>query len=181
MMRNLLFPAATLMALLLGSCCDGLPKGPDPGMIVPTGTDLPKLGLFALKASNGSYVTCSTAPDSSGHVLLYANKPSVGPNEVFTAEYTDNGLFGIKAPNGKIVTADRNQGNILIADRDYVGEWERFELVNAADGKFAFKNSNGQFIGAHHEIPATSQLIADKAQASDWEFFTVERDPAIGQ
>jgi hypothetical protein len=169
------FPAApfailTLSALLNG-CCDGLPVGQTPGQ-APV---IPQLGLFALKASNGQYVTYAT-PDSSGRVILQATKTSVGPNEVFTAKYSDSDHFGIAAANGKIVCVDRNQGSVLIADRDYVGEWETFTLEDVGNGHVAFKNSNGQYVGAHHDLPAphSSQLIADKLAAYEWEQFVIE-------
>ena len=175
--------ALSLLILFLGSCCDRAATGHAPDVGAPQDPAIPVLGLFALKSSNGQYVSCAMTPASAGHVLLYANKATVGPNEVFTAQYTDNGRFGIKAPNGKFVTVERNFGSILSADRDYVGDWETFELVDAGQGRSAFKNSNSQFVGAHHELPAptASQLLADKPEAHDWEFFTVERDPAIGQ
>ncbi len=180
-MRSYLFFAIPAMAVLLGSCCDALPKSKGAEQAATNG--VPALGLFALKASNGSYVSCAMTPDSTGHVLLQANKPGVGPNEVFTAKYLDDGRLGIQAPNGKIVTVDRNFGGILTADRDYVGEWETFEIVDVDSGVVALRNTNSQFVGAHYELPSpnAAALIADKAQANEWEHFTIVRDPAIGQ
>ncbi len=170
--------AIVALSLLLNACCDALPVGKSADG-VPA---IPELGLFALKASNGQFVTYAV-PDSSGKVVLLANKVAVGPNEVFTAKYTDKDHFGIVAANGKVVTANRDQGSVLIADRDYVGDWENFTLSDLGNGLVGFKNSNGQFVSAHHELPApnTSQLIADKLAAYEWEQFTIVRDPAITQ
>lgn len=170
--------AIIAFSALLNACCDGLPvtQNGDPAPAIP------ELGLFAMKASNGQFVSYATT-DSSGRVILLANKAAVGPNEVFTAKYTDKDHFGIVAANGKVVTANRDLGSVLVADRDYVGEWENFTLTDLGNGLVAFKNSNGQFVSAHHELPApnTSQLIADKLAAYEWEQFTIVRDPAITQ
>lgn len=172
------------VSVLLASCGGELPPGSEPRS-TPTSTENtpPRLGLFALRASNGNYISCTMTPDSAGHVGLYASRPTIGPNEVFTAWYSDDGRLGIKAPNGKFVTADRNNGGKLVADRDYVGEWESFELVQASPGLISLRNTNGRFVCPHYELPGAraNQLSADKGEAFDWERFTVVEDPAIGQ
>ncbi len=178
------FIATPLLLLLLASCGGELPPGNEPQPTPTTGTNTtPRLDLFALRASNGNYVSCTMTPDSAGQVALYANRPTIGPNEVFTAWYSDDGRFGFKAQNGKFITADRNFGGKLVADRDFVGEWESFELIPAGDGLFSLKNTNGKFVGPHYELPGAraTQLLADKGEALDWERFTVVEDPAIGQ
>ena len=185
-MRPINLLAFTLIAALLTSCCGDLPPAPDPGQVItePAAEQgIPKLGLFALKASNGMYVSCTMTPDSSGKIILRADRPTVGPNEVFTAGYDDAGRLGIQAPNGKYVAADREMGGVLTADREYVGEWESFEVVTQENGLFALKNSNGKFVGAHHEWTdaKASMLIADRDAANDWERFAIVKDPSIGQ
>ena len=122
-------------------------------------------------------------PDSTGVVGLYATSATVGPNEVFTAWYNDAGAFGIKAPNGKFITTDRTREGTLVADREFVAEWEQFELVDAGNGLFALKGTNGKYVCAHYDLPGAhgSQLIADRPDAHEWELFTLVRDPAIGQ
>lgn len=176
--------AIPFIAVLLGSCGGELPPGRSPEPTAPAPENhTPRLGLFALKASNGAYVSCVTTPDSAGHVALFANRPTVGPNEVFTAWYDDQGHFGFKASNGRFVCADRNFGGKLIADRDYLGEWETFDVVDAGDGRSTLKGSNGRFVGAHYEWHGAKAdlLSADKPEANEWERFTVVRDPAIAQ
>jgi hypothetical protein len=171
------------LVLALAACSSELPPGQPPTNDEATsGASEPQLGLFALKASNGSYVSCSMTPDSSGLITLQANRPTVGPNEVFNGWYGEDGRFGIKAPNGRFIAADRNNGGVLVADRDYVGDWETFELVDVGAGLFALKNSNGQFVCAHYELPGdrSSLLVADRAEANEWERFTIVQDPAIG-
>ena len=172
--------------LLLSSCGTELPPGQDP---VPTpapsstASGIPRLTLFALKASNGNYVSCSMTPDSTGRIVLRADRAVVGPNEVFTGWYSDEGRFGIQAPNGKYVAADREAGGLLVADREYVGDWESFTIVAQGDQLFALKNSNGQFVCPHYELPGAraNRLVADKSEAFEWERFTIVQDPAIGQ
>lgn len=175
--------AALAASVLVASCCGDLPKSPQP---TAAPAEAARLGKFALKASDGSYVSCSMTPDTAGHIGLFADRTAIDSSAVFTAQYKEDGHFGIVAANGKVITADRNMGSVLLADRDYVGDWETFELVDGGNGLFSLKNSNGQFVGAHLEAPGSegrrgSQLIADRLDANDWERFTVVRDPAIGQ
>ena len=184
-MRFTPFFAAALVLALLSSCGTELPPGQtpeqSPASVAQPG--IPRLGLFAIKASNGMYVTCTMTPDSSGKITLLANRDKVGPNEVFTGWYDDAGHMGIMAPNGKVVSVEREAGGLLVADRDYVGEWEYFELVDQGQGLFALKNSNGKFVCPHYDLPgaSTNRLLADRDEANEWERFTIVQDPAIGQ
>jgi hypothetical protein len=185
-MRLNAFFAVPLVAALLSSCGGGLPPGqnPEPAPSAPVAQPgIPRLGLFAIKASNGMYVSCTMTPDSAGKITLLANREKVGPNEVFTAWYDDAGHMGIRAPNGKIISVEREPGGLLVADRDYVGEWEYFELVDQGQGLFALKNSNGLFVCPHYDWPGAraNQLGADRSEPYDWERFTIVQDPAIGQ
>lgn len=185
-MRLDVLVAAPLVVALLASCGSELPPGKDPDgtpAVSIYNPAIPTLGLFALKASNGMYVSCSMTPDSSGKVTLYANREKVGPNEVFTGWYDDAGKFGIKAPNGKYISVEREPSGRLIADRDFVADWELFEVVDQENGLYALKNSNGKFVSAHYDLPGSraAQLCADRSEAFEWERFTIVKDPAIGQ
>jgi hypothetical protein len=185
-MRLNIFLAFPLVTALLTSCGGELPPGKNPETTpsVPApGSGIPALGLFAIKASNGMYVSCSMTPDSSGKVTLFANREKVGPNEVFTGWDDEAGHRGIMAPNGKYISAEREPGGLLVAKSDYVGEWEYFELIPQGDGLFALKNSNGKFVGPHYEWPGAraNQLCADRSEPNEWERFTIVQDPAIGQ
>lgn len=181
---NRLFTAAVTVAVF-SSCGGELPPGQAPEQTPAPSAQpgIPRLGLFAIKASNGMYVSCTMTPDSAGKVTLLANREKVGPNEVFTAWYDDAGHMGIMAPNGKFVSVEREPGGLLIADREYVGEWEYFELVEQGQGLFALKNSNGLFVCPHYDEPGSraNQLGADRSEPYDWERFTIVQDPAIGQ
>ena len=97
--------------------------------------------------------------------------------------YDDAGHMGIMAPNGKVVSVEREAGGLLVADRDYVGEWEYFELVDQGQGLFALKNSNGKFVCPHYDLPgaSTNRLLADRDEANEWERSTIVQDPAIVQ
>ena len=179
-----LFTAALVVALF-SSCGGELPPGqtPEQAQAPAARSGIPRLGLFAMKASNGMYVSCTMTPDSSGKITLLANRDKVGPNEVFTGWYDEAGHMGIMAPNGKVVSVEREVGGLLVADRDYVGEWEYFELMDQGQGLFALKNSNGRFVCAHYDLPGTktNRLMADREEANEWERFTIVQDPAIGQ
>ena len=180
------FLAVPFMAALLVSCGGELPPGQNPETAPPAAKakpGIPTLGLFALKASNGMFVSCTMTPDSSGKVTLFANREKVGPNEVFTGWYDEAGHMGIKAPNGKYISVERDSTGLLVADRDYVGQWEFFELVDQGNGLFALKNSNSKFVCPHYDWPGSraNQLGADRNEPFEWERFTIVQVPAIGQ
>lgn len=174
--------AIALLPLFITSCGGNLPEGTNPTPTTPAASaPMPPLGLFALKASNGSYVSCAMPADSTGGAGLFANRPTIGANEVFTAWYDNVGHFGFVASNGKFITADRKNGGMLVADRDLAGEWETFEIVDAGNGLYALKNTNGQFVCAHYELPGTqaAQLRADRPDVHEWEQFEIVRDPRV--
>lgn len=173
---------AALAAAVLVSCSSELPRG-DEAAVEPGNPARTGLPTLALRASNGMYVSCAQTPDSSGQIILVANQPAIGPAEVFQPWYDDNGNMGLKAANGKFITADRGHGGIVLADRDYVGEWESFALIDAGQGRFILKNSNGKFVSADFGLPGSRRgmLVADRETLSDQERFTVVYDPVTEQ
>lgn len=82
------------------------------------------------------------------------------------------------ASNGKYVSADQEKGNILIADRDGVGEWEMFELIAVGDGAYNIRSSNGKFVSAAVDKTGDefAVLSANKDAADAWERFTLLRE-----
>lgn len=78
-------------------------------------------------------------------------------------------LVAIRAHDEKFVTADRNRGGQLVADRFEVGEWERFFLHDVGDGLIRLQSSEGRFVSA--ESGGGREVAANRDAAGDWETF----------
>lgn len=87
---------------------------------------------------------------------------------------SDAEFVTLKAFNGKYVgLAAKNIGLKLIANKDSVGEWERFVIIRKQGNIINFKMLDHLYVSADYSLPG-EYLIADKLQASDWETFTIE-------
>ena len=63
------------------------------------------------------------------------------------------------------------RSSALIANRALVGDWERFQIVNNADGSLSLRaNANGRYVTA--ENAGSSPLIANRTAIGLWEKFT---------
>ena len=81
----------------------------------------------------------------------------------------------LKAFNGLFVTAELNMGGELIANRERIDTWEKFEMFRLPDGKVALRACNGKFVGA--KLHQHCQLVADLPHMQDWETFTLQQLP----
>ncbi len=52
----------------------------------------------------------------------------------------------LRAANGHYVYAEGGGGKELVANRDVIGEWEIFNLVDLGDSRVAFQAANGQYV-----------------------------------
>jgi hypothetical protein len=52
----------------------------------------------------------------------------------------------IKTFNGKYLCAENGGGSTLTANRDKIGEWETFQLINLGKGYVALKGCNGEYV-----------------------------------
>ena len=100
--------------------------------------------------------------------------PGTEPQVVDQAE-GDSVLIHMKAYGNTYVTcelgAEGADKATLVANRTAVGDWERFTMVNRADGKISLKAANGKFVCC--DLDKGAILVADRDQAGDWETFTI--------
>ncbi|MCD6192766.1 MAG: caspase family protein [Candidatus Aminicenantes bacterium] len=82
-------------------------------------------GQIALKASNGKYVGTLSQQDPR----LVAKYRFPRGKAVFRLIRVGGGKIAFKASNGKYVCADSGLGNVLIADRNEIQAWEKFEVI----------------------------------------------------
>ncbi|MDJ0719619.1 MAG: ETX/MTX2 family pore-forming toxin [Prochloraceae cyanobacterium] len=76
---------------------------------------------------------------------------------------------GLRAANGKYVSADFNQGGQLVANRDRLDEWETFELIEANLSKVGLRAANSEYVSA--DFNQGGKLVANRNQLDDWEIF----------
>jgi lysophospholipase L1-like esterase len=86
-------------------------------------------------------------------------------------------LLALRAhANGKYVTADNAGASPLIANRDAIGTWERFDELDQGDGLIALRaHANGLFVTA--ENAGASAPIANRDAAGPWETFRLVQNP----
>jgi hypothetical protein len=79
--------------------------------------------------------------------------------------------FNLKAANGKYISEDETQGNILIANRDSAAEWETFYFLNLRDKNCAIRSSENKYVSA--ELSKSNEITATRDKIADWETFAM--------
>ena len=78
----------------------------------------------------------------------------------------------VSLANGKFVTAEAGGSQPLIANRDAVGPWELFDVVQLSATDVSVRAlANGRFVTA--EAAGTQPLIANRSSVGQWETFSV--------
>ncbi len=80
------------------------------------------------------------------------------------------GWISFKAHTGYLC-ALQGGGAGVIADREKIGEWERFKVVVHEDKTYSFQTANGHYLCAEKN-PLT--IVADRKTIGPWEKFTLE-------
>lgn len=77
--------------------------------------------------------------------------------------------------NGKVVCAENNGSNPLVANRDSCsGAWETLYIENNSDGTVSFKSrANGKYVCA--VIDEDNQLLPRSSTIGTWEKFYLEK------
>ena len=129
--------------------------------------------------TNWSSTTVSISlPDSTNNSITFVSGKSGGPNidevsiqlqdkeELPTAGH----IISLKAVNGKYVSAD-NEEHILIANKDSVGPFEKFEVIEVSEGSFALKClGNLKYLVAENK--GSSSIKANRTNIGNWEKFS---------
>ena len=83
--------------------------------------------------------------------------------------------ISIRASNGMSVSAEGAGAQPLIANRPWVGPWEKFDVTYLSASKIQLRaQANGKFVAA--ESAGMQPLIANRAAASKWETFYLIRN-----
>lgn len=121
---------------------------------------------FILKASNNQYVTMN------GGMTLNANEATAAKAEVFEKIDVGNGLYNIKASNGKFLCDDRSKHDSVYADRATPSEWETFEMISNDPTSVHIKSATGKYIS--NDPSKGYVLIANSDNADTLETFKIE-------
>lgn len=77
----------------------------------------------------------------------------------------------IKAANNKYLSEDQKAGR-LIANREFPGDWEKFNLIQFRDSTYCFKTFIGMFLSAR--LNDKHQIDANSKKVQEWEHFTIK-------
>lgn len=69
----------------------------------------------------------------------------------------------------RYVTTELNQRCELVANKDWIREWEMFELISQGNNFYAIKACNNKYVTA--ELNKASELVANINWIKDWEKF----------
>ena len=98
--------------------------------------------------------------------------PEVGAKTSVTTPGLPDSI-ALRAFNGAFVCADLSDRgemtNALIANRNQVGPWETFVLVDLGKGQVALRAANGKYVCADQE--RGDVLFADRDERGEWETF----------
>ncbi|WP_433055453.1 GH25 family lysozyme [Dactylosporangium sp. CS-033363] len=137
--------------------------GSVPPLILPAGWTSYALWQYASgnPAVAGNYDKDAFNGDYMALTKLAGDVPADGP------------AFELRAAaNNRYVSAANGGNSPLIANRDAIGVWEQYDMVNAGNGDVALRShSNGQYVTA--DLGNNGTLIANRPSIGAWERFTV--------
>jgi len=115
----------------------------------------------------------SLAPGTQYYYRCYASN-SAGPSwasstAAFTTNSAASNLVAIQAANGQFVCAEGGGGDGVVANRNAIGAWETFRLIDRGNGNVALQAANGQYVCA--EGSGGGAVVANRNAIGAWETF----------
>jgi len=89
-----------------------------------------------------------------------------------TIDYLPSKNIALRASNGQYLCAEGGGGHGLIADRNWIGRWETFKLIDLGSGNVALQASDGQYVCA--EGGGGGLVVANRNHFDAWETFTLK-------
>lgn len=83
-------------------------------------------------------------------------------------------MFSFKTSDGYYFCAEDGGGNIITADRDEIGSWEKFHIINLGRGYVAIKSYDGYYLSASKD--EKSILVEDTEVDKRQRFKLIELD-----
>jgi hypothetical protein len=133
--------------------------------------------------AGGSYlVERTSSPTNAQPFAALTGSPAttakqLGSGRIGLARTASNGTISLRArANGRIVSADNAGAAPLIANRDTIGPWEQFDLIDRGGGNIALRaRANNMFVCA--ENAGAQPLIANRTAIGPWETFQRVNNP----
>ncbi|MGD0952150.1 MAG: SdrD B-like domain-containing protein [Methanotrichaceae archaeon] len=117
-------------------------------------------------SKGGTYQVKAMATDSKG-------LPSTDWSNPLSVSVTDSSTgatsVALQASNGQYVCAEDSGGQQVVANRNAIGAWETFKLIDRGNGNYALQASNGQYVCA--EDGGGQQVVANRNAIGAWETF----------
>lgn len=145
--------------------CDGRQTGSEAKFTITALAD----GHVTLSTSAGNRVAVER---TGGRVV--ANRDAIRDSQTFAVSGS-GGTVSLKASNGKYVCDDRNRGNLVVADRDSAGEWERFTLAHPSGTTSTLRASSSRYVCADYGKGGklyADRVFTDPNNVGIWETFT---------
>jgi Fascin domain len=119
-------------------------------------------------------IAADAPPVTYSGSIIFKDKPnfrSLGGQYQLTYEWHvwSVSSVALKAANGQYMCAENSGGQAVVANRDRIGPWETFELINLAGNKVALKVANGQYVCA--ENSGGQEVVANRDRIGPWETF----------
>lgn len=77
--------------------------------------------------------------------------------------------IALRASNGQYLVAEGGGGGLVYANRNAIGPWEKFDLIDLGNNKFALRAHNGQYVVA--EGGGGGLVYANRNGVGPWETF----------
>lgn len=128
---------------------------------------LPPGSKVVLQAgANGRFVSLN----ASGQLVAQATV--AGSNSIFTVGLSDDGYITLQSQAGLFVSADEQGAAPLIANRDAIGDWEKFLVLYHGEKQVVLRAKvNNKLVSADNT--EDSILIANRTEVSQSEVFYV--------
>jgi hypothetical protein len=78
-------------------------------------------------------------------------------------------MIALQAHNGQYVCAEGGGGREVVANRNWIREWETFKLIDRGNNKVALQAHNGQYVCA--EGGGGREVVANRNWIREWETF----------
>lgn len=147
----------------------------------------PGINRAAIRVANGSYV-CA---ENGGNGRLVANRPAIGPWEIFDFTWLSDDTVALKAVNGRYVhlSAGGDEATVPGFPSVFLGEntlWAIaadilrstvFRVLWHPDDRVSFQGWTGSYVCA--ESGGGGELIANRPAVGEWEKFQLEVPPTV--
>ncbi len=100
-----------------------------------------------IKCANGKYLKI----DKDHGDKLIADGSNQSEGDLFEYAQIDDSSSVFRAVNGKYACAEFYDNGLMVANRDVVGDWERFRLLKQPDGSFVIKTFTTNYLSLEKE------------------------------